>query len=119
MYIKNTGLILSVGLCVGSVAAQTPQEMPSSVLTSKSAKAIGYQVGGGSTKVDLNATDLTPGSSGLAKVEAKPGISNIEAEVMGLPQPSKFGTEFLTYVLWSVSPDGRTTNLGELVTDKD
>ncbi len=92
----------------------TGQTQPSDVV-SKSTKAIGYPVGGGTTRVDLKGTSLMPQASGEAKIEAKKGITRIEVKVMGLGQPSKLGTEFLTYVLWVVSPDGRTGNIGELL----
>ncbi len=110
--------IMVVALCVaaGAVSVQC-QETPSSQLITKSATAIGYTVGGGSTRVDLKATSAAPGASGEAKVEAKKGITNIEASVRNMPQPSRFGTEFLTYVLWVVSPDGRTSNVGEVLLD--
>ena len=103
----------------GIVAAQSHQGAPASSLISKSTKAIGYEVGGGSTKIDLKGTSLMPQAYGEAKVEARKGITNIEAAIMGLGQPSKLGTEFLTYVLWVVSPDGRTSNTGELLIDKN
>jgi outer membrane protein OmpA-like peptidoglycan-associated protein len=107
-------------LAAGSAIAQSQQQqLPSSEVVTKTVKAIGYQVGAGSTKVDLIGTELTPGTSGVAKVEAKNGVTRIEAEITGLPQPSKFGTEFLTYVMWVVSPDGRTSNVGEVLTDKN
>jgi outer membrane protein OmpA-like peptidoglycan-associated protein len=108
----------SMLFAVATISAQTPQGTPESSLVTKPIKAIGYQVGGGSTRVDLKGTENTPGASGLAKVEAKKGVSPIEVEVRGLPQPTKFGAEFLTYVLWAVSPDGRASNLGEVVLSK-
>jgi outer membrane protein OmpA-like peptidoglycan-associated protein len=86
-------------------------------MISKSTTAIGYQVGGGSTKVDLVGTSVAPQANGEAKVEAKKGITNIEVSVKGLFPPSKLGAELLTYVLWVVSPDGRTANVGELQID--
>jgi outer membrane protein OmpA-like peptidoglycan-associated protein len=52
-------------------------------------------------------------------VEAKTGVTNIEVKVTGMGEPSKLGTEFLTFVLWAVSPDGRTGNIGEIQTDKN
>ena len=120
MHCRNFNLALAMAVCAGAwMAAQTPDGTPASAVVTKSSKAIGYQVGGGSTKVDFKGTEASPTSSGEAKVEAKPGISTIEAEVEGLPPSTQFGTEFLTYVLWAVSPDGRTSNLGEIVTDKD
>jgi len=77
--------------------------------------ALGYPVNEGSIKVLLKGTPVMPGAKGEAKVEAKQGITHIEAEVEKLEQPGKLGTQFLTYVLWAVSPDGRTSNLGEIL----
>jgi hypothetical protein len=54
---------------------------------------------------------------GQATVEAKKGITEIEAEVRGLVSPTKLGAEFLTYVLWVVSPEGQSTNVGEIQLD--
>ncbi len=85
----------------------------------KSTRAVGYQVGGGSTKIDLRGTDLLPGAVGEAKVEAKQGSTSVEVGCKGLASPAKFGAEFLTYVLWAVSPEGRTINLGEMLVDKN
>jgi len=107
--------VLAILLVLGAAAAQSQQEAPASAVVSKSAKAVGYVVGGGSTKVDLKATELAPQATGEAEVEAARGETKIEAKVEGLPQPGKLGTEFLTYVLWVVSPDGRTSNVGELL----
>jgi outer membrane protein OmpA-like peptidoglycan-associated protein len=111
--------LAAICLWVGNAAAQSPQGAPDSSVISKSTKAVGYPVGGGSTKVDLKATSLIPQASGEAKVEAQKGITNVEVEVKGLAEPSKLGTEFLTFVLWAVSPDGRTSNIGELQTNKN
>jgi outer membrane protein OmpA-like peptidoglycan-associated protein len=91
--------------------------MPVSDLVSKSTKAIGYQVGGGPTKVDMKGTSLMQQAGGEAKIQAQKGITKIEVSVFGMGQPSKFGAEFLTYVLWAVSPDGRTSNIGEILTN--
>ena len=56
-----------------------------------------------------------PGASGEAKVESKRGAMEIEAEFRGLDKPTSFGTEYLTYVLWAISPEGRAVNLGEVL----
>src|SRR5206468_470749 len=58
-------------------------------------------------------------ASGEAKVDARQGKTNIEVAVKNLEPPSKFGAEFLTYVLWVVTPDGRSGNTGEILIDKD
>jgi outer membrane protein OmpA-like peptidoglycan-associated protein len=118
---RGTLLRLTV-LSVGATAllAQTEQQAaaPESALVTKSIKAIGYQVGGGSTQIDLKGTDLMPEASGEAKVEAKTGITTIEVNIKGLGSPTKLGTEFLTYVLWVVSPEGRASNVGEIIPNK-
>src|SRR5947208_654465 len=110
---------LVLGLAVGTASAQVQQDVPESNLISKSVKAVGYRVGGGSTKVDLKGTELMSLASGEAKVDARQGKTNIEVAVKNLEPPSKFGAEFLTYVLWVVTPDGRSGNTGEILIDKD
>jgi outer membrane protein OmpA-like peptidoglycan-associated protein len=83
----------------------------------KTYQAVGYQVGGGDTTVDLIGTGLISTASGEAKVQAKKGVTDIEVKAVGLSSPTKLGTEFLTYVVWAISPDGRASNIGELVTN--
>jgi outer membrane protein OmpA-like peptidoglycan-associated protein len=116
----RTALLLLGVLCLmaSTVVAQSEPETPASTLTTKTVKAVGYQVGGGGTKVDLKSTALMPQASGEAEVEAKAGVTKIEVSIQGLAQPSTLGTEFMTYVLWAVSPEGRTINLGEILTNK-
>jgi len=80
---------------------------------------VGYQVGAGATKVLLLGASAAPSASGEAKVEAKTSGTDIEVKVKGMPQPTSLGAEFLTYVLWAVTPDGSTTNLGEIPIDKN
>ena len=92
---------------------------PESDVVRKSIKAVGYEVGGGSTKVVFVGTSEAPNAGGEAKVDAKKAGTNIELKVTGMPQPTTFGAEFLTYVLWIVTPDGATTNLGEIPIDKN
>ena len=114
-------ILLSVAVRTTSAQSdqQSPQNVPASDLISRSVKAIGYKVNGGSTKVDLTPTDLLPQATGEAKVEAKTGATNIEVSLKNMQQPSKLGAEFLTYVLWAVTPDGRAGNTGEIVINKN
>jgi outer membrane protein OmpA-like peptidoglycan-associated protein len=101
--------------------AQTSQDVPASSLISKSTTAIGFTVGGGSTKVDLKGSELMPLANGEAKVQAKAkaGLTNIDVTVQGLTPPSKLGAEYLTFVLWTVTPEGHTGNAGEILINKD
>src|ERR1700685_2291509 len=91
--------------------AQTPQEIPASSLISKSTVAIGFTVGGGATKVDMTGTGAMPHANGDVKVQARAnaGLTNIELNVKGMTPPSSLGAEYLTFVLWAVTPDGRTS----------
>jgi outer membrane protein OmpA-like peptidoglycan-associated protein len=84
-------------------------------VTSRTAKAINYRHRSGATKIDFRGTDLLVGSRGEAKVESKQGYIEIEVEFDGLQPASKNGAEYLTYVLWAVTPEGRTSNLGEVL----
>ena len=102
-----------VSFTSAELVAQSPQ-VPASDLTPRSIKAVVYQVGGGDTKVDLESTPLGAGARGEAKVEARPTVTMVEAVIKDLPPSTKVGTEFLAYVLWAVSPEGRTDNLGEV-----
>lgn len=101
-----------------STAAQNPSDIPAAYVTSRSIKSVGYEVGGGSTRVVFLGTSAAGSASGEAKVEAKKGKTDIEAKVSGLPQANTLGTELLTYVLWAITPDGRSNNLGEILIDK-
>ncbi len=85
----------------------------------KSTQAFAYQIGGGSTKIDFKGTELTPNATGEAKIEAKQQATKIEVKVKDLPASSTFGAEFLTYVLWAVTTEGRTDNLGEVQINKN
>lgn len=106
-------------LTASASLAQSSQAPPASDVTGRSIKAIGYQVGGGGTTVDLKANDLIPGAGGEAKVEAKASVTTVEAKVSGLKMPTPLGPEFLAYVVWAVSTEGRAINLGEVRPNDD
>jgi outer membrane protein OmpA-like peptidoglycan-associated protein len=84
-------------------------------VTSRDVKAVNYKHRSGATKIDFSGTDLMPGANGQAKVESKKGYTEIEVEFGGLEKPTTFGGEYLTYILWAVSPEGRAINLGEVI----
>ena len=84
-------------------------------VTARTAKAISYQHRSGATKIDFRGTELMPRAHGEAKVESKQGYIEIEVEFRNLQAATKFGAEYLTYVLWAITPEGRTSNLGEVL----
>jgi len=84
---------------------------------SRTIKAMHYRLQGGSTHVDFHGSDLMQSAGGEAKVEGKKTNFQIEAKFQGLEDATKFGLEYLTYVLWAISPQGRPDNLGELTLD--
>ena len=81
----------------------------------RTTKAINYRNRGGATKVDFRGTLLLPKSHGEAKVESKQGYIEIEVEFRELQPATAYGAEYLTYVMWGITPEGRTTNLGEVL----
>jgi outer membrane protein OmpA-like peptidoglycan-associated protein len=67
------------------------------------------------TKIGFQGTSLLPQAKGSAKVEGRAGRTSIEANFQGLTPANGFGPEYLTYVLWAITPEGRPTNLGEVL----
>jgi outer membrane protein OmpA-like peptidoglycan-associated protein len=84
-------------------------------VVSRTTKAVDYRHRGGSTKLDLRGTELMPQASGEARVESRTGRLEINTKLEGMEPASKFGLEYLTYVLWAITPEGRANNLGEVV----
>jgi outer membrane protein OmpA-like peptidoglycan-associated protein len=80
----------------------------------RTVKSVNYRHGG-STHVNLRGTDLQPEAQGEAKVESRSGRVEVEANLEHLKPANSFGLAYLTYVLWGISPDGRPTNLGEMI----
>jgi outer membrane protein OmpA-like peptidoglycan-associated protein len=84
-------------------------------VTERVAKAISYQHRSGATKIDFGGTALMPNAHGEAKVESKKGYIEIEVEFRNMTDATQFGGEYLTYVLWAITPEGRASNLGEIL----
>ncbi len=110
---KTTALILL--MACGILSAQTPASLYRVTVTARTVKAISYQHRSGKTKIDFSGTSLMPNAHGSARVEGKKGFIAIDAEFRDMPAATQFGAEYLTYVLWAVTPDGRTSNLGEIL----
>jgi outer membrane protein OmpA-like peptidoglycan-associated protein len=116
-WIATTGMlgILAAPAFGQSSASAKPQSPASASNTvSRTTKAVNYRRAGGSTKIDFSGTELMQGASGEARVESKSNRMEIDAKFLGFDDATKFGLEYLTYVLWAVSPQGRAVNLGEV-----
>ena len=112
-----------------SAQAQTQTQVPADSgnptptyrinVVSRTTRAVSYKHRSGAAKINFQGTDLMPAAAGEAKVESKRGTLEVEVEVevefSGLDKPTSFGSEYLTYVLWAISPEGRPVNIGEVL----
>ncbi len=124
----KTNLFLIIGITLSlSAFAQTNSQTavaiePTSTtpifrvnVVSRSVPAVNYEHRSGASRLDFAGTDLMPSANGEAKVNSRRGSIEIDAEFGSLREPTTFGTEYLTYVLWAISPEGRALNLGEVL----
>ena len=124
---KNT-LLLVAGIALSlSAVAQTTSQTSLTVepmsptptfrvnVISRSVQAVNYRHRSGATKLDFAGTNLMTLANGEAQVNSKRGAIEIEAEFGNLEKPTTFGNEYLTYILWAISPEGRAVNLGEVL----
>jgi outer membrane protein OmpA-like peptidoglycan-associated protein len=115
---KIASAFLALTGMFGIVAAPALTQAPAATAAktvSRTTKAVNYRRAGGAAKIDFQGTELMQQASGEAKVQNKGSRTEIEAKFIGLDEATKFGLEYLTYVLWAVSPGGRAVNLGEVV----
>ena len=106
------GLMGLLSLVAASASSQTPAPSPAPV--SRTTKAINYRRSGTTLKIAFHGTDLMQMAGGEAEVRNKGSRVEIDAKFEGFEEATKFGLEYLTYVLWAVSPQGRAVNLGEV-----
>ena len=88
-------------------------------VVSRTTKAINYHHRSGSTMVGLQGTALLPRATGEARVESKQGTIKIDANMSKMSPATQFGPEYLTYVMWAITPEGRATNIGEVLLNGD
>jgi outer membrane protein OmpA-like peptidoglycan-associated protein len=119
-------LLLSVGsLLPLGLWAQAPEPPENSggqpifrvTVVERTTNAVSYRHRSGWTKVDLRGTPLAPDATGHADVNSRPGYIEVKTEMHKLLPASQYGPEYLTYVLWAITPEGRSKNLGEVILD--
>jgi outer membrane protein OmpA-like peptidoglycan-associated protein len=125
-----------IGACLilcGVLSAQTPQAQSDPAagpvagvtpiyrvtVVARTTKAINYNHRSGSTEIGFRGTLLMPEARGEAKVESKQGVIKIDARMERLDPATRFGPEYLTYVMWAITPEGRATNVGEVLLNGD
>jgi outer membrane protein OmpA-like peptidoglycan-associated protein len=123
--------VLLIGLLAAPAFAQVaiPPAQPSDTTTpaplfrvtvvGRTTAAINYRPRSGKTKVDLVGTPLLPEARGEAEVSGEKGYIEIDARMRDMQPATRFGREYLTYVLWAITPEGRAKNLGEIQIDDD
>src|ERR1700733_10432255 len=126
MKLAATILFGSVSLIYAQIPNPTQQTPPNNVATdvappifrvtvvSRTIPAINYNHRSGSTKVDLRGTELMPLARATADVMSNTGATRMTVRFEKLDQPSHFGPEFLTFVLWAITPEGRAKSIGEV-----
>ena len=127
IYLSALGCALGLGAFAQANAQATvvveptgPTPMFRVVEISRTVQAVNYRHRSGVSEVGFAGTALMPSADGHAKVRSKRGTMEVEAEFGNLTSPTTFGSEYLTYVMWAISPEGRAVNLGEvLVGDND
>src|SRR4249920_702662 len=114
---QRLAFFLFLCLAASGTAAVAQSAAPATTPVHRTTKAVNYRLRGDSVKVDFHGTELMQNASGEAKVTGKKSSVEIDAKFDGLDDPTKFGLEYLSLVLWAISPEGRAVNLGELVID--
>ena len=129
MHIKTVSFLLLVAGGALGQAPQAPNPTQQSVVTdpnqpvpifkvtvvSRTTKAINYHHRSGATNIDFRGTELLPEARGEARVESKQGVIKIDARMEKLLPATRFGPEYITYVMWAITPEGRATNVGEVL----
>jgi outer membrane protein OmpA-like peptidoglycan-associated protein len=106
---------------IGSASQMAAGSMPVYRITvvARTTKAINYNHRSGATKIGFQGTALLPEARGEASVESKQGVIKIDARMEKLQPATKFGPEYMTYVMWAITPEGRATNIGEVLLNGD
>ena len=113
-----TGRLLAITtlviLCTVTAGAQSVPLYRVTVVD-RTVSAVNYQYRNGPTMIDFRGTVLLPEAKGQAIVESKAGRTEVDARFEHLGPPTRYGREYLTYVLWAITPEGHAKNLGEVL----
>src|SRR5580693_9245376 len=107
--------VAAAALCTLPSVCQEKVPVYRVTVVQRNIDSVNYQYKAGPTKIDFRGTVLLPAAKGDATVDPQKGRTAIDAKFEGLVAPQRFGPEYLSYVLWAVTPDGASHNLGEIV----
>jgi hypothetical protein len=96
---------------------RAPQPLYEVTIISRTTKAINYGYLSGPTRIGFDGSPVAPSATGKGTIEPKRGATLLDLRFDELPPPTRFGAQYLTYVVWAISPEGRAQNLGELILD--
>ncbi len=114
MKLRNlAGIMMAAAIVVPAIGQDAP--IYRITVVQRTMKAINYAYRKGPTTIDFQGTVLLPHAKGQAIVESKQGRTEIDVKFEGMASPQGFGLEYMTYVLWAITPEGRPRNLGEVV----
>ena len=124
---KKWQICLAVALCAtpNAGARERPSVAPQNqssfevTMVARTITVINYEHRGGSTQIGFQGSPIMPNGKGSAKVESKQGRIQINADFQKLSPPQLFGPEYLTFVLWGITAEGKSNNLGEILLDGD
>jgi outer membrane protein OmpA-like peptidoglycan-associated protein len=102
-------------LCQQRDSSPGPAPIYRVTVVERTMKAINYQYRNGPTNIDFHGTVLLPKAKGEAIVESRQGRTEIDARFENLTTPQAFGREYMTYVLWAITPEGRPRAIAEIV----
>ena len=126
MRLSKVSLIVMIGGALSAQVRTAPPPAPQPTenqpifrvtVVERTTNAVSYRHRSGWTKVDLHGTPLAPDATGHADVNSRPGYIEVKTEMHRLLPASQYGPEYMTYVLWAITPEGRARNLGEVVLD--
>ena len=134
MYYRTAGLLLACAAFLATPAfsqtARNPTQLPSATteqdvpvfrmtVVGRTLPSINYRPRRGDTRINFAGTALLPKAKGWASITGEKGYIKIDAKFDELEPPGRYGVEYLTYVLWAITPEGRASNLGEIQYDDD
>jgi flagellar motor protein MotB len=119
MSLRNVSMAMALAIPIFAQPVPPPRNPSQPIyrvtIVQRTTPAINYSHRSEPTKIDFRGTALLPQAHGDATVENRRGATLVDAHFSNVPPPTRFGAQYLTYVVWAISPDGRSQSVGELI----